>query len=53
MEIINPDNLPGNNARGCNTEALAPNHECYTSGGGCTMQCYESDPCVTNFIPTE
>lgn len=34
MEIINPNSLPGDNARGCTTDALAPEHSCL-DGGGC------------------
>ena len=34
MEIINPNSLPGDNARGCTTDALAPEHSCL-AGGGC------------------
>lgn len=54
MEIINPDTLPGNNARGCNTDALAPNHKCYRSGGACTTQCFD-DPgvCISNAKPED
>ena len=34
MEIINPNTPPGNNARSCSTDVLAPPHPCYS--GGCT-----------------
>ena len=40
MEIINPNSLPGGNARSCGTDALLPPHTGGEGGGGgCKQVC--------------
>jgi hypothetical protein len=47
VEIINPNSLPGNNARSCGSDVFAPNHQCYDGGCNGKTNCftYTPDPC--------
>ena len=53
MEIINPNSLPGGNARACGTDALLPPHSgenegCGMNADGCPMACTVAPPCYEN-----
>lgn len=52
MEIINPNSLPGGNARACGTDVLQPPHTGGDEGcgknGPCVMNCTVTPPCYEN-----